>query len=127
MRPSADASSLRGLMVMIVEDEFLIAMDLEATLLRHDAVVIGPVATVMEALRLLETERPDLALLDVHLKDGLVTPVAEALRRRNIPYVIASAYSDSDFAGRDALANVPSIGKPAREKDLVTALNAARR
>jgi two-component SAPR family response regulator len=124
MRPDPPQDApLRGLAVLIVEDEFLIAMNLEAILERYGAHVLGPVASVTEALRLLETESPDLAVLDVHLNDGLVTPVAEALRRRTIPYVLASAYSATDFAGNEALANVPNVGKLTRERELIRALD----
>jgi two-component SAPR family response regulator len=116
---------LRGLTVLIVEDEFLIAMNLEAMLEQHGANILGPAATVTAALRLLETERPDIALLDVHLRDGLVTPVAEALRSMNIPYVLATAYSASDFMGDETLANAPNVGKLAGEQALISALNEA--
>jgi DNA-binding response OmpR family regulator len=67
--------------VLVVEDEFIIAMDLKFTLEEHGWRVIGPVATVAGALRLLDVERPTAALLDVNLGSELVTPVAEALRR----------------------------------------------
>jgi CheY-like chemotaxis protein len=128
MRPDPPQDApLCGLIVMVVEDELLIAMNLEALLEDFGARILGPAATVKEALRLLETERPDVALLDVHLRDGLVTPVAEALRARTIPYVLASAYSASDFAGNEVLATAPNIGKLARDEDLVTALDRARR
>jgi DNA-binding NarL/FixJ family response regulator len=126
MRPDPPQDApLRGLIIMIVEDEFLIAMNLEALLETYGARILGPAATVTEALHLLETESPDVALLDVHLRDGLVTPVAEALRTRSIPYVLASAYSASDFASHEALANVPNIGKLTREQDLISALTQA--
>jgi CheY-like chemotaxis protein len=55
----------RGPLVLVVEDEFLIAMDLERTLERHGYRVLGPAATVDAALRLLDGEAPDVALLDV--------------------------------------------------------------
>jgi hypothetical protein len=71
--------------VLIVEDEFLIAMDLDLILSRHGWAVIGPAATVAEALRLLQAEQPAVAILDVTLKDGAVSPVAVALRERTCP------------------------------------------
>jgi two-component system, response regulator PdtaR len=126
MRPDTPHDApLSGLTVLIVEDEFLIAMHLEAMLDRYGAHVLGPAATVKEALRLLERERPDVALLDVHLRDGLVTPVAEALRSQNIPYAVSSAYGASDFVGIEALADAPNVGKLTREQDLISALNKA--
>jgi CheY-like chemotaxis protein len=66
--------SPRGLMVLVVEDEFLIAMDLEAMLRGHGWRVLGPAATVAEALRLLDGgETPDVALLDVNLRGRTVS------------------------------------------------------
>lgn len=126
MRPDPPQDApLVGLIVLVVEDEFLVAMDLEAMLERLGAQVLGPAATVHAALQLLETVRPDVALLDVHVKDGLVTPVAEALRSQSIPYVLASAYSAADFVGIDALAEATNVGKITHERHLISALNQA--
>ena len=108
--------------VLVVEDEMLIAMDLEEMLERGGAQVLGPVPTVTEALKLLRIERIDVALLDVHLRDGIVTPLAEALRSQNIPYVISTAYNGADLARLEALADAPKVGKPAGEQHLILAL-----
>ena len=71
-----------GRLVLVVEDEFLIALDLEQLLRRHGWRVLGPAATVAVALRLLRGAMPDVALLDVNLGGELVTPVAAELRAR---------------------------------------------
>ena len=106
---------------LVVEDEFLIAMDLELLLERQGWRVLGPAASVVEALRLLEQgEAPDAALLDVNLRGELVTPVAEALRARGVPFVLASAYDPSDMA--EALAGAVNVGKPTDERRLLAAL-----
>lgn len=85
-------------MVLVVENEFLIALDLEQLLERHGWRVLGPAASVAEALRLLDGEVPDVALLDITLKDGeTVVPVAEALRARAVPFVLASAYDRANL------------------------------
>jgi CheY-like chemotaxis protein len=123
MRPDpTQGAPLSGLTVLVVEDEMLIAMDLEGMLERAGAQVLGPVATVKKALHLLQTQRIDVALLDVHLRDGMVMPLAEALQSRNIPYVISTAYNGADLAGLEALADAPKVGKPAREQGLISAL-----
>ena len=113
-----------GRLVLVVEDEFLIAMDLEELLRRHGWRVLGPVATVAGALRLLAGERPDVALLDINLRGELVTPVAEELRARGVPFVLASAYDGHEPAGV-ALAKAPSVGKPTDERRLLAALRQA--
>jgi two-component system, response regulator PdtaR len=113
-----------GRLVLVVEDEFLIAMDLEHLLQQHGWRVLGPAATVAEALRLLQGEAPDVALLDINLRGELVTPVAEALRARGVPFVLASAY-DGHGLGVVALAGAPAVGKPTDERRLLAALRQA--
>jgi CheY-like chemotaxis protein len=117
--------SPRGLMVLVVEDEFLIAMDLEAMLRGHGWRVLGPAATVAEALRLLDGgETPDVALLDVNLRGRTVAPVAEVLRERSVPIVLASAY-DQAAPIAEVLAELPNVGKPIHERFLLAALERA--
>ena len=77
-----------GRLVLVVEDEFLIAMDLTLLLHQHGWRVLGPAATVADALRLLRGETPDVALLDVNLRGEPVTAVAEELRARGVPFVL---------------------------------------
>jgi two-component system, response regulator PdtaR len=111
-----------GRLVLVVEDEFLIAMDLELLLRRHGWRVLGPAATVAEALRLLRSETPDVALLDINLRGEPVTPVAEELRARGVPLVLASAYDSRGLTAVAALAEVPNLGKPTDERRLLAAL-----
>ena len=110
-----------GRLVLVVEDEFLIAMDLEQLLRRHGWRVLGPAATVDQALRLLQGATPDVALLDVNLGGEPVTPVAAELRARGVPFVLASAYDHLGLAAA-ALAGAPSVGKPTDERRLLAAL-----
>lgn len=97
--------------VLIVEDEFLMAMDLKLLLEHHGWRVIGPVATVRDALRLLEDEVPTVALLDVNLGAELVTPLAEILKARDVPFAVASAYDKPEQFGGEVLAGAPNAGK----------------
>jgi DNA-binding response OmpR family regulator len=84
-------------------------------------VSVGPAATVDQALRLLAGETPDVALLDINLRGELVTPVAEELWARGVPFVLASDY-DGHVLGVVALAKAPSVGEPANERRLLAAL-----
>lgn len=80
---------LSGCRVLVIEDEPLIAQDICDTLTGAEAVVVGAVSSVAEARRMLKTGTAvDLALLDVNLSDGEVTPVLEALRAQQVPVVI---------------------------------------
>ena len=110
-------------LVLVVEDEILIAMDLELVLHRHGWRVLGPAATVAEALRLLAGRNARRSLLDFNLRGEMVTPVAEELRARRVPFVLASAYNRHDGpAAVTALAGVPNLGKPTDERRLLATL-----
>jgi DNA-binding response OmpR family regulator len=115
----------RRLTVLVVEDDFLIAMDLETTLERRGWRVLGPAPSVKDALRILETERPDVALLDVNLGREMVTPVALALRSLHVPFVLSSACGPGALDEVEVLAAAPNVGKPASERRLVAALEQA--
>lgn len=109
--------------VLIVEDEFLIAMELEWMFEARGWRVIGPAATVRDALHLLEGERPTVALLDVNLREELVTPVAEALIGLGVPFALASAYRNPEQFGGAVLAGVPNVGKPATDRHIFAVLD----
>jgi DNA-binding response OmpR family regulator len=108
--------------ILVVEDEFLLAMEMEAILTDQGFVVIGPAATVAGALDLLEREHPDAAVLDVNLQGIAVTPVARALREMNIPFVLASAYRRSDLPVDDVLRDAVKVGKPVKTAELIEIL-----
>src|SRR4051794_23221324 len=76
--------------ILIVEDQAIIALDLESAVEEANGQVIGPASTVREALHLLRASTVDAAILDANLPDGDVTPVAEELIDRGIPFVIST-------------------------------------
>jgi CheY-like chemotaxis protein len=110
--------------VLVVEDEFLIAMDLTQILEANGWRIIGPAPSVQAALGLLEGELPSVAVLDMNLRNQLVTPVAEALKRLGVPFVLASAYSmlQIEQVGGDVFSGAPVVGKPTDEDALLAAL-----
>jgi hypothetical protein len=61
-------------------------------------------------------------LLDVNLGDHLVTPVAEALRSRGVPFAVASAYDKPELVGGAVLVGAPNAGKPTSEGSLLKVL-----
>src|SRR5689334_8220047 len=79
---------LAGARVLVAEDEFVVALDLEVGLRELGCEVVGPAASVAQALALVARERPDAALLDVALLDGNAAPAAEALRSAGVPFVL---------------------------------------
>ncbi|MFN3891162.1 MAG: response regulator [Beijerinckiaceae bacterium] len=117
-RPSAGSSSL----ILIVEDEVFIALEVQALLLNHGFRVLGPAPSVEQALALLAANKPDAAVLDVSLRGELVSPVAEALRRMRVPFVVTSAYDRPDRIAGEVLTGAPHLGKPTSDGALLRAL-----
>ena len=76
-----EAARLAGARVLVAEDEFVIALEIEATLREFGCLVLGPTASVADTLDRLTRELPDAALIDVELRDGPATAVVEAWRR----------------------------------------------
>jgi CheY-like chemotaxis protein len=100
-----------GRRVLVAEDEFVIALEIETALRDLGCVVLGPTASVADTLDLLARERPDAALLDVKLLDGPATPVAEACAVLGVPFALATGY-DGDGLPEPALSAAPRLAKP---------------
>ncbi|WP_207537640.1 response regulator [Sabulicella rubraurantiaca] len=115
------AGKLTRRSILVVEDEYLIARDLAEELEMVGAEVLGPVATLSAALRLIARSGCiDAAVLDVKLGAESVYPVADALRRRGIPFVFCTGYDRGALAPafRDALL----CEKPSEPADIIRAL-----
>lgn len=96
--------------LLVVEDEPLIAMLLENWLTELDCDVIGPAHSVDAALVLLESTKPDGAILDVLLGKGTSFPLADILVQRAIPILFASGHGNAGLEAR--FANFPTLSKP---------------
>lgn len=99
------------LRVLVVEDEYLVALDLQAMLEELGCMVIGPAPTVAKAQRLLDQHRPDLALLDVNLGHERSTALAEELGKRGVPFALTTGYDEAQLP-EQALREAPRLGKP---------------
>ncbi len=102
--------------ILVVEDEVLIAMQIEEILLDLGCVVVGAVGRLDAALELAADQALDAAILDVNILGGLVYPVAERLSARGIPFMLASGYSN--WALPEPLRDLPRLMKPFRRRDL---------
>ena len=80
------------LSVLLIEDETLISLDLCDTLVQAGYAVIGPATTVAGAMFLLRQQTPHLAIVDVLLRDGPCSEIADQLRARHVPFVVYSGY-----------------------------------
>lgn len=111
---------LAGRRILVVEDEYLIAVEVKRWLQAAGAEVIGPVPSVAQALDLIEDDNLSAALLDINLGDGdRVYPVADRLDAAGVPYLFATGdVRVSDAAYRDR----PRLEKPYLEDEVVRSL-----
>ena len=95
--------------MLVVEDDLLVALELCDELTSRGWTVIGPAATVQEAIKLLTAlPPPDLAVLDVNLRGELSYPIAEQLQAMGVPFVFCTGYEEVDGRYRDR----PIVRKP---------------
>jgi DNA-binding NarL/FixJ family response regulator len=99
-----------GFRILVVEDETLIAFEIEAVLEALECAIVGPASTVDDALRLARDAAPDAAILDVTIRGGKSYPVAEQLLARGVPFVLSSGYGE--WALPDMLRGQPRLNKP---------------
>jgi two-component system, response regulator PdtaR len=104
--------NLFGRLVLVVEDELMVAWDIESTLNAAGIKVLGPVSSVAAALALIEQQTPDAAILDLNLQGELCTPVAQRLRELGVPFVLSTAYNHLRPDGDTAFSGVDNLGKP---------------
>ena len=120
---SGNESNLSGRTVLIVEDEVLIALDIEAALEDRGAIVRGPITRLSEGLPIAEDrdEAFDCAVLDVNLRGEDVYPIAEKLQARGIPFLFHTGHGDSAVL-QERFAGAPVCNKPFQTERLVNEL-----
>lgn len=106
--------------ILVAEDEAIIAQSLAMMLEELGYQVVGPVATVAEALRLTAGRAMDVALVDYSLRDGTTDDLAAALREGGIPFLLMSGFDRTTLARLGA----PILQKPFRQEELATAIAA---
>ncbi|MEQ8709699.1 MAG: response regulator [Rhodospirillales bacterium] len=119
-------TQLSGKRILVVEDEMLAAMELADILESRECTIVGPVASLKNALPLAEGEEYDAAILDITLRDGDVFPLAQWLKDREIPFIFATAYGSSAGLTKDFM-DYTLVPKPYPEQRLVRALDQAIR
>jgi len=108
----------------VVEDEMLVAWELEDALSGWGCTVVGPVGRVGKALAMLDAEAIDMAVLDVSLNGLRSYPVADALGARGVPFVFLTGYGkDSLPSGYQAC---PMLQKPFEQTELAEVLTKLR-
>jgi DNA-binding NtrC family response regulator len=117
-----NGTDLKGVRVLIVEDTWHTATAMKAALERVEMVVIGPTATTSDALRLIATHKPSLALIDVNLKGEMAGGLIEELHAQGIPVIVASGYAVPAVAKEKV---VRFLQKPFSGGQLIEAIRAA--
>jgi CheY-like chemotaxis protein len=115
--------TLVGRRILLVEDEYLIATEMERWLSGAGAEVLGPVPSVQQALESIENEPIGLdgAVLDINLGGGeTVYPVADRLSELDVPYLFATG--DLRISGHSAHREHPLLAKPISRVELVRSL-----
>jgi DNA-binding NtrC family response regulator len=104
--------------VLIVEDEPVIAFDLEQILVSAGIEIVGNVGSVERALSVLQSTSCDAAVLDQSLKGESVENVASYLRKNGKPFIFVSGYGRHTVSTE--YSDAPLLTKPVDPKQLVT-------
>jgi CheY-like chemotaxis protein len=110
-------ASLLGVKVLVAEDEAIVVLSLERLLQNLGAITLGPATSVAEALALLRKQRPDAAVLDLSLKDGRSSPVAEVLATMGVPFALLTGGARAELAD-PSLSGMPYLAKPYLPEEL---------
>ena len=120
----AQAEPLRRSRILVVEDDIILALDMERSLRNAGAEVFGPVKTVADANALAKIAPLTCAVLDVNLGSELVFPAAHILKERNINTIFCTGYGDLDSLIKD-WPDARVLAKPVRSQLLIRAVRSA--
>jgi DNA-binding response OmpR family regulator len=115
---------LDGLRILVLEDEFLIAMDVEQLCRDYGASDVIIARNLEEIDQQNLTSKFDAAIVDLMLDGASTLDFATGLRQSGIPFVFASGYSDMDEI-KTSFPNIRLVGKPYSGADLIEAVAAA--
>jgi|SRR5262245_24723526 len=124
MESSRNAVSMRALVgakLLIVEDNYLLLVDLEEVLLDAGADEVQACRTIEEALRISETDGISAAILDVRIGTDSIVPVARKLAARGTPFLFYTGQVGNDPMMTE-WPNCRTISKPAQPQVLVNAV-----
>lgn len=106
--------------VLLIEEDPLVGLAVGETLAEAGYRVAGPLATQAQALAWMAGRAPDLAVIDLPLRDGDGSRLARALRARGVPFLV---HADRSADACTELSLAPRLTKPAWHRDLVLALD----
>jgi two-component sensor histidine kinase len=117
-RPAEAVEPLsRASRILVIEDEALVALQLQADLESAGHQVVGPARSLQAGMRLAEREEIDVALIDVSLGRETSAPIADRLLARNVPFAFVTGYSDTAMLP-EHLRTMPRLIKPYALRDV---------
>jgi two-component system, response regulator PdtaR len=111
--------------VLLVEDDFLVGLNIKQMLERIGCDVLGPVATADQAIHVIEREEVDAAVLDINIIGGTSVRLAERLRDEQRPFFFVTGYHSPRHLLPEMLQDVRRLVKPVDERALSSALQEA--
>lgn len=115
--------SLRRPRVLVLEDEWVIAAQIETALTAAGFEVVGPVGRIDSAMTLLRDNAPAAAVLDINVHGELSFSVARWLARASVPFIFLSGYAAADLP--DDMKTRTLLQKPVDAIDLCREVRAA--
>ncbi|XIA64755.1 response regulator [Bradyrhizobium sp. TZ2] len=93
--PASGSSELKGARILLVEDSWHVGNAIKRLLRTLGADVAGPVATIADAERLTAACKPDVAIVDINLRDGeRANPLLDRLQEESIPVIVITGYTE---------------------------------
>lgn len=120
-----DDFDLQGRRVLVVEDSYEQARELTDFLRSHRIEVVGPFPRAKEAIKYLEHDRVDAAVLDVFLAEGNALGLAKALSEANTPFAFVTGYQRELIPTE--LRSAPYYCKPCSGEEISSFLRSALR
>ena len=117
---TSNTGGLSGKYVLVVEDEYMLADDVARELRNAGAEVVGPAASLPQAMRLIaHTPQLDAAILDINLRETLAYPLVDRLIDADVRVLISSGYDDAMIP--DRYRHLPRCEKPVSPQKLLAA------
>jgi len=92
--PTSGSSELKGAHILLVEDSWHVGNAIKRLLRALGADVAGPAATIADAERLIADRKPDVAIIDINLRDGeQANPLLDRLQEQDIPVIVITGYT----------------------------------
>jgi DNA-binding response OmpR family regulator len=115
---------LCGLRILLVEDDVLLAMEMEDVLRDLGCEIVGPYGRLDDAMMAAFSQALDGAIVDLNLRGEMSFPLIATLRSKSVPCVLCSGYADLPEM-RSQIGDLPALAKPCNHDHLVAIMRTA--